>query len=353
MVLTGTAPAQSRARARIWSTPRPAAVYALLVCLGLALFAAALALGRADLSDPGLRATLLHLRLLRTSGAYLAGAALAAAGVVVQALFRNPLADPSVLGASAAASLGGQVVLIVVALAGPAPWLDDGVLGLPAEILLPVGCVLGALAAMALLMLAARLRASFLVVLLVGFVLTSLFLGISALLTSLVQESNELGRAVLAFTLGSVSGVGVPRLLLGAPLALGGMAAAWAWGRTLDLLLSGEDEAASMGVAVTSVRLWCVVWAAFLVAAAVAIGGNVAFVGLIAPHALRPLVGVATRRLLPAAALAGGAFVVLCDLAARTLSPTGELPLGVVSGLIGAPLFLIMLRQGARRGRLG
>jgi iron complex transport system permease protein len=347
MVLTGGAAARARA-------PRnPVTVYALLALLGVALFAAALALGRGDLSDDALRATLLRLRLLRTSGAFIAGAALAAAGVVVQALFRNPLADPSVLGASAAASLGGQIMLIVVALAGAAPWLDNNVVGVPAEILLPLGCILGALGAMSLLVMAARLRASFLVVLLSGFVLTSVFLGISALLTSIVQESNELGRAVLAFTLGSVNGVGVPRLLLAGPLAAAGMAAAWAWGRTLDLLLSGEEEAASLGVAVGSARLWCVVWVAFLVAAAVAIGGNVAFVGLVAPHALRPLVGVETRRLLPAAGLAGGIFVVLCDLAARTIFPRGELPLGVVSGLVGAPLFLIMLRQGARRGRLG
>jgi iron complex transport system permease protein len=335
------------------ATANPFVVCAVLALLTLALFAAALALGHGDLSDGSLRATLLRLRLLRTSGAFVAGAALATAGVMVQALFRNPLADPSILGAGAGASLGGQAVLVIVALAGAAPWLDGGVAGLTAEVLLPVGCVLGALAAMGVLLLAARARASFLVVLLTGFVLSSVCISLGALLTSLAQESYELGRAVLSFTLGSVGGVGVPRLLLAGPLAAVGIGAAWSWGRSLDLLLSGEEEAASLGVPVPVVRGWCVLWVAFLTAAAVAIGGNVAFVGLIAPHALRPFVGVATRRLVPTAAIAGGAFVVLCDLVARTVPARGELPLGVVSGLVGAPLFIIMLLQGARRGRLG
>lgn len=348
MVLTAAAD-----RARAPRLANPAAVYALLALLGAALCAAAVALGHGDLADAGLRATLVRLRLLRTGGAFIAGASLAAAGVVVQALFRNPLADPSILGAGAGANLGGQVVLIVVALAGAAPWASGGLGGLSPEVLLPVGCIAGALAAMAVLLMASRLRASFLVVLLTGFVMSSVFVSIGALLTSLAQESYELGRAVLSFTLGSVSGVGASRLLLAGPLAAVGVVAAWSWGRPLDLLLSGEEEAASLGVAVGAVRLWCVVWVAFLVAAAVAIGGNVAFVGLVAPHALRPLVGVATRRLLPAAVLAGGAFVVLCDLVARVVPARGELPLGVVSGLVGAPLFLIMLRQGARRGRVG
>jgi iron complex transport system permease protein len=330
----------------------------LVVCLVLAalaalLFGAAVALGRGDLSDQALRGTLIRLRLLRTAGAFLAGATLATAGVVVQALFRNPLADPSVLGAGAGASLGGQVVLVLVTLAGPAAWLDSGVVSLTAEVLLPVGCVLGALGAMGVLVLAARVRASFLVVLLTGFVLSTVFISLGALLTSLAQESYELGRAVLSFTLGSVGGVGVPRLLLAGPLAAAGIGAAWGWGRTLDLLLSGEEEAISLGVDVVSARRWSVVWVAFLVAAAVAIGGNVAFVGLVAPHALRPFVGVTARRLIPAAAIAGGAFVVLCDLVARTLPARGELPLGVVSGLVGAPLFILMLRQSARRGHLG
>jgi iron complex transport system permease protein len=333
--------------------PNPVFVCVVLALLTAALVGAAVALGHGDLSDQTLRATLIRLRVLRTAGAFLAGAALASAGVVVQALFRNPLADPSILGAGAGASLGGQVVLVVVALAGSAAWLDGGAIGLTAEILLPVGCVLGALLAMSLLLLAARMRASFLVVLLTGFVLSSVFVSLGALLTSLAQESYELGRAVLSFTLGSVGGVGVPRLVLAGPLVVVAIGAAWAWGRTLDLLLSGEEEAASLGVHVSAVRGWCVVWSAFLVAAAVAIGGNVAFVGLVAPHALRPFVGVATRRLLPAAAIAGGAFVVLCDLVARTIPARGELPLGVVSGLVGAPLFIAMLRQGVKRGHLG
>jgi iron complex transport system permease protein len=113
-------------------------------------------------------------------------------------------------------------------------------------------------------------------------------------------------------------------------------------------LLSGEDEAATLGVDVPRVRFWTVVWVAVGTAAAVAIGGNLGFVGLIVPHALRPIVGIGLRRLIPAAALAGGAFVVLCDMAVRAVPATGELPLGVVTGLVGGPLFLVLVVRSQR-----
>ena len=128
------------------------------------------------------------------------------------------------------------------------------------------------------------------------------------------------------------------------------VAAAWAWGRELDLFLSGEDEAASLGVDVPRVRRWVVVWAATLTAAAVALGGNVTFVGLVVPHALRPLFGVTHRRLVPAAAFAGGVFVVACDVLARLAPGPAELPLGVVTGLVGAPVFLSLLIRAGREG---
>jgi len=125
---------------------------------------------------------------------------------------------------------------------------------------------------------------------------------------------------------------------------IAGTLAAWAWGRHLDLLLSGEDEAAALGVDVATARRWILAWTALLTAAAVALAGGIAFVGLVVPHALRPFTGVAHRRLVPAAALGGAAFVVLADSAARCL-PHGEVPLGVVTGLVGGPLFLVLLMR--------
>jgi iron complex transport system permease protein len=182
-----------------------------------------------------------------------------------------------------------------------------------------------------------------LVVLLAGFLLSSLFLSISSFLTTLAQGSWDLGRAVVAFTLGGVGGSGLRQVLLVAPLTLIGSFLAWTWGKPLDLLMAGEEEAQTLGVDVRLVRRWVILWIAILTAGSVAVGGNVGFVGLIVPHALRPFVGVNHGRLVPAALLAGGTFLVLCDLLARIVPGRGEMPLGVITGFIGAPVFLFLL----------
>jgi len=302
--------------------------------------AASLLVGASDLSDPELRTTLLRLRSARLAAACLAGAALAAGGVVVQGLFRNPLASPSILGTTAGASLGGQLALVA------APTL--GLTVLSPELLVPMGCLLGGGASLAVLLGLLRLTDDLLVLVLTGFILSSLFLSISGLLTSLAQDDWSLGRAVVAFSLGGVSGVGWRTVRLAAPLVGVGAVACWGWGRSLDLLLSGEEEARSLGLEVEPVRRWAATWVSVLVAGAVAVGGNVSFVGLVVPHALRPFAGVTHRRLLPAAAVGGAAFVALCDVLTRLLPARGEVPLGVVTGLIGAPVFLGLLLRARR-----
>jgi iron complex transport system permease protein len=127
------------------------------------------------------------------------------------------------------------------------------------------------------------------------------------------------------------------------PLVAVALVACWFWGRSLDLLLSGEEEAQSMGANVGAVRWWSAIWVSVLVAGAVSLGGNVGFVGLVIPHMLRPFAGTKHQRLIPAAALAGGVFLVACDIIARVIPSRSEIPLGVVTGLIGAPLFLLLL----------
>ncbi|MAQ16141.1 MAG: iron ABC transporter [Sandaracinus sp.] len=306
--------------------------------LALASFAA-LRVGSVE-AEGEVAAHILSLRGARLVAGFLAGAALAVSGVMVQGLFRNPLASPSILGTTAGASLGGQLALLLAQLAG------FGVSH--PELLVPFGCLAGALLSLAVLLVFVRRASDRLTLLLVGFVLGSLFLSLGGLVTSVAQERWELGRAVVAFALGSLGGVGTRQVLFAAPLVLGGFVAALLWARPLDLLLSGEAEARSLGVDVHRVRRWVVVWVSLLVAASVSMSGSIAFVGLVAPHALRPFVGELHRRLLPAAALAGGAFVVLCDVAARALPSRGEVPLGVVTGLVGAPLFLFLLFRGRR-----
>ena len=271
-------------------------LHVVLILAVLVAAVLALVTGTASLSDDSLRGTLLELRGGRLVAAFLAGAALAVGGVAVQGLFRNPLASPSILGTTAGANLGGQLTLIAfTAVAGSSlPWVD--------EMLLPVGCLVGAFVALAILLIFLRVGVDLLTLLLTGFILSSLFLSVGSFLTSMAQESWELGRTMVAWSLGSVSGTGVRQILFAFPLVVAGTIAIWGWGHALDVMLSGEEEATTLGVDVKATRFWVVVWVAVLTGAAVSLGGGVAFVGLIVPHILRLVVGAEHRRLVPASA---------------------------------------------------
>ena len=319
----------------------------LLVALAAGVVAALL-VGEGDLGIPELRETFLRLRAWRLANTMLAGAALSVGGVLVQGLFRNPLASPSILGTSAGASLGGIVVLLIwnSYLAARLPgWL-------PPELVLPAGCLAGAWMSLLILLAVTGRQPGVVSVLLTGFVLSSFFLSLAGFLTSMAQEAWELGRAVVAFTLGGVESKGPRHAALALPMVLVGSAVALGWSRHLDALLSGEEEAASLGVNVRQVRRWVVIWTATLTGAAVAIGGNLTFVGLVVPHALRPFFGEEHRRLIPACLVGGAAFLVWADVFVRIIPSTARMPLGVVTGLIGAPVFLFLLARSFREGRL-
>lgn len=322
--------------------------YLLLLATVVLLAGGSLFVGAVDLADARLRDVVLSLRGVRVGAAFIAGAALSVGGVIVQSLFKNPLASPSVLGTTAGADIGGKLAIFAFSFAseraGSQLAGSSGAMSrIGAEMLLPLGCVVGAACALSLLLAVRRVSEQIIVLLLTGFLLASLLSSLSGLLTSIAGERPELARALIAFGLGDVSGVGPRRLAMVAPLVLFGLAAALYFSRSLDVLLSGAEEALALGVDVPRVRICCVTWTAVLTAGAVAVGGNVAFVGLIVPHVLRPLFGVEHRRLLPAAALAGGAFLVACDVLSRALPLQSEIPLGVITGLIGAPVFLLLL----------
>jgi iron complex transport system permease protein len=189
------------------------------------------------------------------------------------------------------------------------------------------------------------LRASPVALLLTGFLLSAMFSSLSALLKSVIQERWQLLRVMATLTLGSVSGAGPKQLALAGVLVCGASLPAWLWSRELDVLMSGEEEARSLGVDVPRLRFWAVVWTAFLTAGAVAVGANVAFVGLIVPHALRRVFGHAHRTLIPAAFFGGGIFLMWCDTLCRVLPLRNEVPLSVVTALIGGPIFLRMLAR--------
>jgi iron complex transport system permease protein len=320
---------------------RVVALFALLIAVTLASAWLSLHAGQGDLGDARLSARFLELRAHRSAVAFFGGASLAVAGVIVQGLFRNPLASPSILGTSAGAALGGELMLVVLytLLGGQAP------LGLPGEMLTPIGCVLGAVLSLVIVLGLTPLRASPVALLLTGFLLSAMFASLSALLKSVIQERWQLLRAMSTLSLGSVSGAGPKQLALVAVLAVGAGAPAWLWSRELDLLMSGEEEATSLGVDVPRLRFWAVVWTAFLIAGAVAVGANVAFVGLIVPHALRRVFGHAHRTLIPAAFFGGGTFLLWCDTLCRALPLRNEIPLSVLTALIGGPIFLRMLAR--------
>lgn len=318
-----------------------------LVALALTLVCALL-IGTGNLDDRALRDTYLSLRLVRLAASCVMGAGLAVAGVLVQGLFRNPLADPGIIGTTSGAVLGGKVVLVALeVLLGAA-----AIRGIAPDLLIPIGCMVGAGIALALLFVLTRNGSSVLLLLLIGFALSSLFASLGGLLSTLAQDSWELGRALVAFALGSVAGASMRHVLFALPLVVAGIVAAMRFATSLDLLLSGEEEAESLGLDVAHVRRWTAVWVAVLTGAAVSLGGFVGFVGLVVPHALRPYAGVEHRKLVPYAAVFGAVFVAASDVIARAIPGMSEMPLGVVTGLVGAPIFLRLLLRAHRTGGL-
>jgi len=264
--------------------------------------------------------------------AALAGAGLSVAGVCLQALVRNPLADPYVLGVSSGASLGAVLVLAY----GSAALAGLGVAG--AAFLTALATLV---AVFALAQRGGRLGGARLV--LAG--VANAYLATAA--TSYVQlqaNPNEL-RGIMFWMLGSVSGASWPAL--GVPAVVIAVTLAWLTlqGRALNALTTGDDSAAALGVAVHRFRIQLLVASALLTATVVAVAGGVGFVGLMIPHTVRLIVGADHRRVLPVAALGGALFLVLVDLASRAIDPPNEYPLGVFTAAIGAPFFLWLLRR--------
>jgi iron complex transport system permease protein len=280
----------------------------------------------------------LRIRLPRVVLAALVGAALAVAGVLFQALLRNPLADPYILGVSGGAALGGILVLA-----------GGSALGL-SYAAVPFAAFAGSLVTLALLYAVGgrggRLDPTTL--LLTGVVFNafaSAAIVFAASLAGLVE-----GARIFLWLIGNLSALRGDVTAAVAAFLLVGLACAIPLARGLNLLVLGEESAAQLGVDVGRLRRVILVGTSLMVGAAVAAAGLVGFVGLIVPHVLRLALGPDHRLLVPASALAGAAFLVLCDTAARTLLPGRELPVGAITALAGGPLFLVLLRR--QRARL-
>ncbi|MGH3099479.1 MAG: FecCD family ABC transporter permease, partial [Thermoleophilia bacterium] len=263
-------------------------------------------------------AILWQLRLPRVVLGGLVGAMLALAGAAYQGVFRNPLADPYLLGAAAGAGLGATLAIAY----GP-------------DTLLPVaafaGAVAGVVAAYALGRSGGARTATTLIL---SGVAVAAFL--TAIQTYLQQRKAETLREVYGWILGRLTTAGWREVALVVPYALLSTAAILLHGRLLDVLAVGDDEAASLGVRAARVRLVVVAAATLATAAAVAVSGLIGFVGIIVPHTIRLLAGSSHRLLAPLSLVAGAAFLILADLAARTVMAPAELPIGVVTAIVGA-----------------
>ena len=282
-------------------------------------------------ADPTETAIILSLRLPRVLGAALVGAALAVAGSLLQGMLRNPLADPYVLGTSAGGALGAVIGL-----------LFGGNLGLFA---VPLLAFAGALVSVYVVWRLARVGAQTPVVtlLLAGVVLSAMS-GSAITLLEVASDRLQLRLStLLGLLVGGVSVISWAQLAVAAALVAVAGAIGLAYAYRLDAISLGDDVAAGLGIDVERTKRLVLATTALLAAAAVSLAGLVGFVGLVAPHLVRTLLGPAHARLIPAAALAGAALLVAADLLARVaLAPT-ELPVGVVTGLVGGPFFFALL----------
>lgn len=291
------------------------------------------------------RLVLQSIRLPRIGLAMVVGALLAAAGAMMQGLFRNPLADPALVGVSSGAALAAATVIVV-----GDTFLVASVMALSIPVL-PVAAFAGALATTIILAHIATTegRTSVTLFLLCGIAVGALAnAGIGLLI--FMSDDRQL-RDITFWMLGSLSGATWAKLVTVLPFLLATVVALPFVARGLDLIVLGEREAFHAGVSVERLKRIAIFIMAAAVGATVAVGGVIGFVGIVVPHLLRTVIGPAHRLLLPASMLLGAALLVLADTAARTLAAPAELPIGIVTATIGSPFFIyILLRQRAAIG---
>ncbi|MEU8462147.1 iron ABC transporter permease [Streptomyces sp. NPDC029003] len=337
---------------------RTATVLALLAVLLAASSVAGLALGPVRigpgkvldlvLAGPGARggafaSIVWDVRMPRVLLGTVVGAGLAVAGAVLQALVRNQLADPFLLGASSGASAGAVLVLVFGTAAGA------GAAGFAAGAGVPLAAFAGSLAALVAVYAMARRGGTMTTgrLILAGVAVQYVLSALTSLVLVLSARPDQI-RSVLFWTLGGLGGARWDELALPAAALLVGTVLLVALARPLDLLLAGEEGAHTLGLDTGRFRAAVFVLTSLVIGVLVAYSGAIGFVGLMVPHAARMVVGAGHRALLPVAALGGAVFLTLADLVARTAAAPEEIPVGVVTALVGGPFFLWMLRRSGR-----
>lgn len=275
---------------------------------------------------------MMQIRLPRILVGFLVGGSLASVGVALQAMLRNPLADPYVLGVSSGAAMGVSLALLfgigtVMALVPALPLF---------------GFVGGLLSLVVIYQLAqSKGRLPIQSLILAGVILNAILTAFIMFITSIMEPNRSSG--LMAWLMGSLTAPGYAGLAVFAAYAVGGMAILMQKAQTLNVLTLGEETARSLGVETERAKKQLFALTAFLTGAVVSISGMIGFVGMVVPHAVRMLVGSDHRLLLPASALVGGMFLVLSDTIARTILAPAEIPVGIVTALAGGPFFLYLL----------
>ena len=284
------------------------------------------------------RVVVFDIRFSRIVLSMLVGLCLALAGSVFQGILRNPLADPFTIGVSTGAAFGASLALFLGL--GARPLLGVG--------LLPAAALGGALAALFAVIALGRIEGHLRrdTMILAGIVVATFLSALISLLKSLDEESVA---SIVFWVMGSLQGRGWSHVLFMLPYLFAGGAVVWLYARELDILAMGDLQAVQVGVDLERVRLVLLIGASLLTAAAVAVSGVIGFVGLIVPHLVRMTAGAEHRRLLPLSALLGALVLLWSDVLARTLLPGGEeLPVGVVTALLGGPFFCVLLKRHKR-----
>lgn len=300
---------------------------------------AALGLVPSDGLDAAHGVVVVDIRLSRACLAWLTGAALAAAGAVFQGILQNPLADPFTIGVSTGAAFGASLAIFFGAAALPL-WAGAG--------MLPVAAMAGAFGALAAVIMLGRVggRLRRETVVLAGIVVATFLAALISMLKSLDEESVS---SIVFWVMGSFQGRSWEHVGFALPYILLGAAVSLACAREIDLLSLGDVQARQLGLDADRSRLRLLLAASLLTGAAVSVSGVIGFVGLVAPHLVRMRIGAEHRGLVGVSALAGGLLLLWSDVAARVVLPEGqELPVGVVTALLGGPFFCLVLRRKAR-----
>ena len=310
-------------------------------------------LGLADLLHAALgqglsprdQVVLYDIRLPRLALGLTVGAALAVSGVLLQGLFRNPLADPGIVGVSAGAGLGAVVALVLGGL------LPLGLARALGSWMVPLAAGLGGWATTLVLYRVAtsERRTEVAIMLLAGIALSALTGAATGVLTCLADDRQL--RDLTFWGMGSLAGATWAKLAAALPLMGGALILAPRLARGLNALALGEAQATHLGTDIQRLKRLAVLAAAAATGAAVAVSGGIGFIGLVVPHLLRQAQGPDHRRLIPQSALLGAGLLVVADLVSRTIVAPAELPIGILTALFGAPVFLWMLLNGQLRGR--